>query len=133
MIYFVICNGLIINTVISYLRCVFTDPGRIEEGMKAPYVSGQMKIENCEKCVGKETWKPERAHHCRECGYCIFKMDHHCPWINNCVGQRNMKFFMLFNFYTFLSSLMLVYCMIMSFVNLLCDRRRRYHTSNPVS
>ena len=31
----------------------------------------------CSKCAN---WKPDRAHHSSDCGRCIRKMDHFCPW-----------------------------------------------------
>ncbi|KAK6993105.1 Palmitoyltransferase [Favolaschia claudopus] len=52
----------------------------------------------CSRC---SIIKPHRAHHCRICGTCILKFDHHCPWIGQCVGARNHKFFLNFNLAAF--------------------------------
>ena len=51
----------------------------------------------CHKC---RCPKPGRVHHCSVCGRCVLKMDHHCPWMNNCVGHRNYRYF--FNFLAWL-------------------------------
>jgi len=40
--------------------------------------------------------KDLRVFHCKECGLCILRHDHHCPWLSTCIGiNNNRKFIML--------------------------------------
>ncbi|KAL9419097.1 hypothetical protein AB3S75_034471 [Citrus x aurantiifolia] len=61
----------------------------------------------CDKC---SAYKPPRAHHCKVCRRCVLRMDHHCLWINNCVGHWNYKAFFLLVFYATSGS---IYSMVM--------------------
>ncbi|KAL4461582.1 hypothetical protein ABPG74_016206 [Tetrahymena malaccensis] len=47
-------------------------------------------------CVECCIVKPKRSRHCETCKKCIRVYDHHCPWINNCVGANNYKYFIMF-------------------------------------
>jgi len=59
-----------------------------------------LRLTWCNKC---EALRPPRAHHCILCNRCVLKMDHHCPWVSNCVGLKNYKYFVLFIVYSFLA------------------------------
>ena len=54
----------------------------------------------CHTC---RTVKPLRSKHCRICGRCVRNSDHHCPWVNNCVGLRNRPWF--YGFVVFIAAM----------------------------
>lgn len=47
----------------------------------------------CGKCTAP---KSINTYHCSRCQQCVYKMDHHCYWVNNCVGHYNQKIYILF-------------------------------------
>ena len=51
----------------------------------------------CERyCATCRIWRPPRAAHCRDCGWCVHRFDHHCGALGNCVGKDNHRWFVLF-------------------------------------
>ncbi|CAK0861163.1 unnamed protein product [Prorocentrum cordatum] len=80
----------------AHLSALLSDPGIVPH-VEAPPANVQHP-RCCTFCSGRP-WKPSRAHHCRECGVCIFQRHSHCPFIGNCVGQGNQKPFLLLLLY----------------------------------
>ncbi|XP_067295265.1 palmitoyltransferase ZDHHC15A isoform X2 [Pseudorasbora parva] len=76
-------------------------------------------IRFCHHC---QLIKPDRCHHCSVCQMCVLKMDHHCPWLNNCIGFSNYKFFMLFLLYSLVYCLLIVATVTPTFIQLWLGR-----------
>lgn len=53
------------------------------------------EAQDCKTC--KQT-KPARSKHCSTCEACVLVCDHHCIWLNNCVGHYNYRWFLGFLF-----------------------------------
>ncbi|XP_074540268.1 palmitoyltransferase ZDHHC18a isoform X2 [Halichoeres trimaculatus] len=119
----VIGGVLFVFVVLSLLRTSFTDPGilpratpdeaadiekQIDTSGSSTYrppprtkeILINQQVVKLKYCFTCKTFRPPRTSHCSLCDNCVERFDHHCPWVGNCVGKRNYRFF-----YSFIISL----------------------------
>jgi len=61
-----------------------------------PYIMAEIEPLGYWWCRWCHMIQPPRAKHCRDCDCCVLVEDHHCPFLNNCIGHRNYGFFYSF-------------------------------------
>ncbi|XP_077432132.1 palmitoyltransferase ZDHHC18a isoform X2 [Vanacampus margaritifer] len=119
----VIGGVLFVFVVLSLLRTSFTDPGilpratldeaadiekQIDTSGSSSYrppprtkeILINQQVVKLKYCFTCKMFRPPRTSHCSLCDNCVERFDHHCPWVGNCVGKRNYRFF-----YSFIISL----------------------------
>jgi len=86
----------------------WTQPGYVKN--EVDFFDLVKTIENTQLCPDCETIRTARSRHCAVCHRCVERFDHHCPWINNCIGVRNHNYFLA---YVTLQLLVLIMAVIM--------------------
>ena len=106
------------DSAIYFQRRYKNDPKKLEE-----YTKG-LKYD----CLVCKYTIQENTKHCGPCNRCCHKFDHHCGWLNNCVGEANFSSFIY-------STVFLALYMVASIVLiLLCHPNRfRWHVYIPIS
>lgn len=115
----------LVNILFNYIACISTPPGSpppcpdpvAKMGGKVTTNGDGVTYLQFPRCIEAKpavSWrwcrhckcvKPPRAHHDSITGTCVYDMDHYCPWMNNCVGRDNYRYFFLFLSYLFFGAL----------------------------
>jgi hypothetical protein len=91
-----IVSVILLMLQVSWCASLTMDAGRLDAEITRRGCGGISHYPRCPKC---RLPKPPRCHRCSKCGGCILCMDHHCRLIDNCLGYRNFKCFILVFFY----------------------------------
>ena len=99
------------------LLCVvvwLSDPGRLKKDPEMNFNKLLETLEASSLCPDCEVIRTPRCRHCTLCLVCVDRYDHHCPWVNNCIGKGNFAQFYIFVIvqclYLFSIVLVSVYC-----------------------
>lgn len=97
------------GSIVFTLICIFSDPGVLPRNninnnnlKKLSYLNKKkyylirgvkFRIKYCTTC---QIFRGPKVSHCKKCNNCVESFDHHCPWLGNCIGKNNYKYFLVF-------------------------------------
>jgi len=84
-------------SALSFICCALSNPGILKPRpgcAGGPAHPEQFFASNGKRhCNACDLKQPVGVLHCDYCQVCIIGWDHHCPWMNKCIGEDNLFFF----------------------------------------
>lgn len=74
----------------------FWDPGYVKWDPEIDFQDLLDKFSPLDMCPECKVIRTPWSWHCNICNLCVEWFDHHCPYINNCVGYNNHVYFLIF-------------------------------------
>ena len=99
----------------------FSDPGRVKTKRYMSFIDIINKEEDinnyCPQCKVKIT--SIHTKHCIICDDCFEEFDHHCFWVDNCIGKNNFGLFFIFLCLINLNTIFNIFLSFLSKINIL--------------
>jgi len=83
-------------TMVFWVIASMSNPGILKRDPELNFIKLLDTLEASSLCPECEVIRTPRCRHCNLCQVCIDRFDHHCPWINNCIGKGNWAKFYVF-------------------------------------
>lgn len=98
--FFFFHSGIVIwivgNILFNYYSCVLVSPGFAP---KPEDLDAESEEQPLSEEARHRKLKPDRSQFCHITKRQVLRMDHFCPWVGNCIGFFNYRYFYLFLFY----------------------------------
>ena len=126
-----------LSLIILFIYLICSNPGYLENyDMVKNFDDLLIKKEDnfLEFCFKCSVFKTDNIKHCVICDKCCKGFDHHCLWLDNCIGKNNYKYFLMILFITFFVILITIiistFSLSIFYINDLDKKSKSYNDTN---
>ena len=109
-----ILYSMFLLSQVFFILTIKMQPGYMRGSNTIPFLKLVEKFDPNMLCPACEVICTADSRHCYICNTCVERFDHHCQWVNNCIGIRNHSYFYL---YIVLQAIYMFLMVVMAFIS----------------